>query len=137
MADQRAGHVVTNGPRAQRSTLGWVAFLVGPIAWILQLIGSWTIGEVIACAPAARPAGEILGLHVNAFVGIVDAVLLALTVLAGVGAFLELRAIRSTEDRSPGHRATWLATAGLMTSVLFAILIASSFVPIGMISGCS
>jgi hypothetical protein len=119
-----------------RSTWGWLGVLVGPTAWAAQLMTSWGFGEVIACSPAARRGGVILGLELNAFVAIVNAVLLAVTVVAGVGSFVELRRVRARADPTPGERATWLATAGVMTSVLFAVLIAVSFIPIGLISGC-
>jgi hypothetical protein len=120
----------------ERSRLAWAGVLTGPIAWIVQLVGNWTLGEVIACAPANRPTGEILGWSVNAVVGVADVVLLGVTVLAGIGSFVELRRIRARSDPTPGARATWLATAGVMTSVLFSILILTSFVPIGLIGGC-
>lgn len=121
----------------QPSRLAWFGVLTGPIAWIVQLFGSWILGEVIGCARGNRPLGEILGLRVNAFAGIVNAVLLGLTVLAGVLSYLELRSIRGRDDPSPERRATWLATAGVMTSALFAVLIATSFLPIALIEGCT
>ena len=122
--------------RASRSTWGWLGLLVGPTAWAVQLMANWAFGEVIACSPAARPPGIVLGFDVNAFNAIVNAVLLALTALSGVGAFLELRRIRSRRDETPAQRATWLATAGVMTSALFTLLIAVSFIPLGLIPGC-
>ena len=99
-------------------------------------MANWAFGEVIACSPAARPAGAVLGIEVNAFNAIVNVVLLALTVGSGVGAFIELRRIRSGRDETPGQRATWLATAGVMTAALFTLLIAVSFIPLGLIQGC-
>jgi hypothetical protein len=119
-----------------RSTFGWLGLLTGPMAWAIQLFTSWGLAEVVACAPANRPTGIILGLEVNAFVGIVNAVLLALTLLAGVGSYVELRRVRGRPDATPGERATWLAGAGVMTSVLFVVVIAVSFVPVGSIGPC-
>jgi len=135
-ADTGALHEAPGGAAAPRSRLAWAGVLTGPIAWIVQLFGSWILGEVIACAPANRATGEILGLHVNAAVAILNGVLLGLTVVAGVASFADLR-IRTRSDHSPGGRATWLATAGVMTSALFAVLIATSFIPIVLTSGCS
>lgn len=137
MTNGRAGNDEAMGARAYRSTLGWIGVLTGPTAWTIQLLSSWTLGEVIACAPANGAPGEVLGLPVSAVTGIVNAVLLVVTVLVGIGSFAELRGIRARADRTPGHRATWLATAGVMTSVLFATLIASSFVPIALIGECA
>jgi hypothetical protein len=102
----------------------------------VQLTANWAFGEVIACSPAARPAGAVLGIEVNEFNAIVNVGLLALTVATGVGAFIELRRIRSIPDATPGQRATWLATAGVMTAALFTLLIAVSFIPLGLIQGC-
>jgi hypothetical protein len=102
----------------------------------VQLTANWAFGEVIACSPAARPPGAVLGIEVNAFNAIVNVVLLALTVLSGVGAYVELRRIRSRPDETPAQRATWLATAGVMTAALFTLLIAVSFIPLGLIQGC-
>ena len=124
------------GDRTSRSTWGWLGLLVGPTAWAVQLTANWAFGEVIACSPAARPAGAVLGVEVNAFNAIVNVVLLALTVATGVGAFIELRRIRSRPDETPAQRATWLATAGVMTAALFTLLIAVSFIPLGLIQGC-
>lgn len=124
------------GDRTSRSTWGWLGLLVGPTAWAVQLTANWAFGEVIACSPAARPAGAVLGVEVNVFNAIVNVVLLALTVAIGVGAFIELRRIRSRPDETPAQRATWLATAGVMTAALFTLLIAVSFIPLGLIQGC-
>ena len=124
------------GDRTSRSTWGWLGLLVGPTAWAVQLTANWAFGEVIACSPAARPAGAVLGVEVNAFNAIVNVVLLALTVATGVGAFIELRRIRSRRDETPAQRATWLASAGVMTAALFTLLIAVSFIPLALIQGC-
>ena len=122
--------------RTSRSTWGWLGLLVGPTAWAVQLTANWAFGEVIACSPAARPAGAVLGIEVNAFNAIVNVVLLAMTVVSGIGALVELRRIRSRSDETPAQRATWLATAGVMTAALFTLLIAVSFIPLGLIQGC-
>lgn len=126
--DSRAG--------TRRSPLGWLGLLVPPAAWAAQLMSSWAFGEVVACAPAATPTGVILGLELNGFLAIVNAGLLAVTVLAGVGAFVELRRVRTGSDPTPGERVTWLAKTGVLSSALFAVLIAVSFVPIGLIERC-
>jgi hypothetical protein len=118
------------------SALGWLGVLTGPIAWVIQLLTSWAFAEVVACAPATQSMGDVLGIGVNAFVAIVNAVLLGLTALSGVGSYIELRRIRAGGDPTPGDRATWLATAGVMTSILFTMLIAVSFVPAELIAGC-
>jgi hypothetical protein len=120
--------------------LSWAGVIVGPAAWALQLYGNWAMGEILACSPAsaanAAYAGKILGVSVGAAAAIVNAVLLSATIAAGVLAFLRLRAVRAGGDPSPGHRATWLSIAGVMTSVLFSILIAMSYVVVVLVRGC-
>ena len=120
-----------------RSRLAWAGVLVGPTAWIVQLFGNWILGEVIACAPANRATGQILGRSLDTVVVAFDVALLALTALSGVGAFLELRRTRTGSDPTPAGWVSWLAGAGVMTSVLFSILILTSFIPLGLIRRCS
>ena len=120
-----------------RPWLAWAGVLIGPGAWFAELFGNWILGEVIACAPANQPAGQLFGRSLDVTVTAFDVVLLALTVLAGVGSFLELRRIRSGSDPTPGGRASWLAGAGVMTSLLFTALIVVTFVPTALIRSCS
>jgi hypothetical protein len=116
--------------------LAWAGVLVGPIMWTVQLYGNWAMGEILACSPASGAAGEILGVPVATFAALVNGVLLGLTVASGVLAFLRLRTVRRRDDISPGHRATWLPIAGVMTSVLFSIVIAMSYVVVLLVHGC-
>jgi len=114
----------------------WVGVLIGPAAWLIQLLGNWVMGEVVSCAPAARPLGSILGLRVNAVAAIVNGALLALTVASGIVSIHRLREhprISRSAEREPR---AWLELAGVMTSSLFAVLIATSFLPIALIEGC-
>jgi hypothetical protein len=131
-----SGAESSSGQRIQpRRAAIWFGAFVGPSAWTVQLIGDWFLGEVIACAPATMPSGSILGLHVNVFTGIVSGVLLALTVLSGVLSYAEHRRLRA-QGVWPADPWIWLAVAGVMSSGLFSILIATSFVPIALIGGC-
>jgi hypothetical protein len=136
MANARSAADAPTGTSVPRSALGWIGVLTGPIAWMIQLLTSWAFAEVVACAPATQATGDVLGIGVNAFLAIVNAVLLGLTAFSGVGSYIELHRIRAGGDPSPGDRATWLATAGVMTSILFTVLIAVSFVPAELIAGC-
>jgi hypothetical protein len=136
MTDVEADERGRPGGGTRGPGLAWVGVLAGPVAWLIQLVGNWAMGEVVACAPAARPLGSILGLHVNAAAAIVNSVLLAVTVASGI---VSLRRFREHDhaSRSPeGEPRAWLELAGVMTSVLFAVLIATSFVPIALIGGC-
>ena len=136
MSNARSVREASAGSPVPRSTLGWLGLLTGPTAWMTQLFTSWGFAELIACAPATVPTGMILGMEMNSFIAIVNALLLALTVLSGLASYVELRRIRARSDPTPGDRATWLATAGIMTSSLFSVLIAVSFVPAELIRRC-
>ena len=111
----------------------WVGVLVGPVAFMVQLVGDWVMGEVVACAPATRDQGTILGISVNAMAAIVDAALLGATIAAGILSWRQLHAMRHSER---SDASVWLARAGVLTSILFGLLIATSFVPITLIEGC-
>ncbi|HZD17626.1 MAG TPA: hypothetical protein VE669_05745 [Actinomycetota bacterium] len=124
------------GHRGHGSFAAWAGVLVGPLAWAAQLYGNWAMGEVIACAPASDRAGSLLGLSVSGAAAIWNGVLLALTLGSLALAGLHLRTLRRGGDRSPAGRERWLARAGVMTAVLFSILIAASFIPIAMVRGC-
>jgi hypothetical protein len=120
----------------RRSRLGWLGVLTGPVAWAVQLYGDWLLGEVVGCAPATRARGTVLGLQVGQATGLLSAVVLAITVASGVLSFLELRTVRREGDDTIGSRAAWVATAGVMTSVLFSIVIATSFLAVAFGEGC-
>jgi hypothetical protein len=137
MANADAASERTTTRQDHRSAGAWMGVLTGPIAWFAQLLGNWILGEVIGCSPANRGSGSILGFQVNVVAAIANVVLLGLTILAGLLSYRDLRSVRSRTDDTPGHRATWLATAGVMTSMLFAALIVTSFIPISLVRGCS
>jgi hypothetical protein len=121
---------------ARTGAASWSGIFVGPIAWAAQLYGSWVIGEVIACAPASRPAGQILGLGVATFTALLDGLLLCITIASGLVSWRELMRLRRSGDGTNGGRATWLASAGVMASGLFTIAIAASFLPLTMAGRC-
>ena len=99
------------GRRSRGSLRAWLGVFVPPAAWATQLVGGWALGEVLACAPANRTTGALFGVHMNAIAAVMSAALLAISVLAGIGSFLEWRARRAEPDPTPGQRATWLALA--------------------------
>jgi hypothetical protein len=125
---------VAAGRKPVGSTRAWIGLIVPPTAWAAQLYLGWAFAEVVACAPANRTFGEVLGLGVDTFTGVLNAVLLAASVLSGVLAVTELRSRRRREDPTPAARATELARAGVISSVLFSILIAASFVVVASVS---
>jgi len=126
----------TTPSRRRTPAAVWVGVLVPPAAWAIQLIGDWAMGEVIACAPASRPAGVIYGVHVDVAAAIVNAILLLATIVAGVVSAGRWRSGLAGAGDASSDATTWLAMAGVISSALFSLLIATSFVPILLIGGC-
>jgi len=123
--------VVTQVTKAEAGGSGWLWFgvLGGPAGWSLQtLIGSEL--DEIACAPgAAVPA------IVEPVVLAVSAVCFAITILAGLASWRCLRATSERDDTN-GRRASWMARAGVITSLFFVIAIFQGFLPSLFLSAC-
>lgn len=111
----------------------WVGLLTGPAAWALQVLVNYSVEE-IACAPATRQTGEIWGFSTETIILIVNVVLAAATVLAGILAYRCLREIGEGDDEA--HRATWMARTGIMSSILFLIAIGLGFAPQWFLGVC-
>lgn len=114
----------------------WFGAVAGPIAWAIQLGADWFLAEVVACAPGARSVGEIGSVPLYAVTASLNALLLVVTGLAGWIALRSLRAIRALGDETTGHRAEWMARAGIINSLVFMVMIAVSYVAIISTSGC-
>jgi hypothetical protein len=117
--------------------IAWFGVIAPPAAWAAQLFASWGMGEVIACAPATRPVGYILGAKVNVVAAIVNAVLLVIAAVAGVASYRRWRQLRPSANGGTTGANAWLALSGLISGALFTVLIAASFLPIAIIGGCS
>jgi hypothetical protein len=111
----------------------WAGVLTGPAAWSLQLLINYNLEE-LACSSASRQSGVLVGLGVETFILLVNVVAAAATVVAGLGALSCLR--WKSDDESTGQRATWMAGAGVMTSILFLIAILTGFAPTFYLSVC-
>ena len=108
------------------SWLLWIGVLTGPAAWSLQVLINYNLEEIV-CGPAAQGSRDIWGIGVETWILAVDAVLAASTLVA---ALVSLHCLRSTRaDASTGGRAHWMALVGVMSSVLFLIVIVSGFAP--------
>lgn len=119
-------------PADMRSFRSWAGVIVGPLAWVLQLVLDWGLSEVVACAPATRPPPSILGLPLQTTLLVITLVLLAATILSGLGAWRRLRRLDPSEHRLE-H---FVAVAGVMTAVLFTIVISAGILPIHLTQGC-
>lgn len=125
--------VQTVPPEGPSSLALWAGVAVGPLAWVAQLVLDWGLSEVVACAPATEPPPTVLGVPLQTTLVVLTATLFALTVASGLGAW---RYMRGRADTGMPAVEQFLASAGIMTSVLFAIVIAAGFLPIYLSEGC-
>jgi hypothetical protein len=125
-----------------RSVALWFGVLAGPVLWVTQLYVNYQWEEVLACSPAVRSPGAVLGLSVRTVILLVNAVATAGTVSALAVALrcyrrtgaVESGGVRTTEfRRSVAH---WMALAGIINSVLFLFLIVVGFAPPLMLESC-
>lgn len=112
--------------RAFSTRVLWFGVLAGPIAWAVQLVANFGFPEAIACAPASRTPGQIVGLGVETVIQIVNALATSVTLVALLVSYRAFRRLRAADD-TPAHRARWMATAGMFNSGLFLILAATKF----------
>ena len=111
----------------------WFGILAGPAAWGVQVLLGYGVEE-IACSPASQ-SERLLGVSTESWIVVAHIVLTAVTVVALLVAFVCWR--RTADgDRSPGNRARWLATAGIMVSALFLVVILSGFMPSIFLDTC-
>jgi hypothetical protein len=117
------------------SRLLWVGTLTGPAAWSVQLLINYNIEE-FACAPAMRDPGTVWGVGVETIVLSVTIVLALATAAAGVLSFTCWRKNTTSEDTSPGEVSTWMSIVGMMSSVLFLIIIVVGVAPPFFLQTC-
>jgi hypothetical protein len=125
-----------------RSGRLWFGVLAGPILWVVQLYVNYQWEEVLACSPAVRDPGEVLGIDVRAWVMLVNAASTAVVLLALAVAVrcyrrtgpVEAGDVRTTEyHRSVAH---WMALAGIINSVVFLLLIVVGYAPPLLLKPC-
>jgi hypothetical protein len=101
----------------------WLGLLGAPAAWLLQLQTNF------ALVPWARAAGTVTPLHVA------SGILLVCAIAAGITAFRALQ--KERREQRDGHPAAqcrlFMATLGVMISVLFCTLMAWSWIALGRI----
>lgn len=126
MATERIAEDITRRETKGSAAL-WYAILAAPLAWITQLVVTYSLEEWFACSPSATDEGTILGLDVRTFALGVTLVLGAIAVAGGVVAGRCLRRIRNGGDITA--RARWMAYAGLLNSVLYLFIIVANIAP--------
>ena len=112
-----------------RSGRLWFAVLAGPVLWGVLLYVNYQWEEVLACSPATTHTGLVLGIGVRTWILGVNTVAAAITLAALAVA---LRCYRRTR-REAAH---WMATAGVINSVLFLFLIVVGYAPAIMLRPC-
>lgn len=122
-------------PERGSSRLLWVGVLTGPAAWSIQLLVNYNVEE-FACAPATRDQGTVWGVGVETVVLFVTIVLALATVAAGILSFVCWRKNTRAEDTSPGEVSTWMAIVGMMSSILFLIIIVLGVAPPYFLETC-
>lgn len=131
-----------NGDRADARVAGlpalWFVGLAGPTLWMLQLLANYVLVS-IACRTGLA-SGEILGIDGVHLLLMGIMLGLALVVLyAGLTAFRIARRVGVDEERGAGASLTrrrFMAFAGVLYSILFAIGIIWSGLPAFFVSPC-
>jgi hypothetical protein len=115
----------------------WFGLLTGPGAWTIMLLVNYSLEEVISCTAAAATPGVVLGFGVKPIVLILNTVLAAATLLAGLVSFRCYRLLTRSEIKSAtDERARWMAVAGIMLSILFLVIIVVSSAPPFLLDVC-
>lgn len=113
----------------------WFALLAGPTAWFTQVTVNYLIEEWIACTPGATFSGEIWGIGIRTWMFGITAFLVATTLAALAVSIVARRRLRN-RDATTGRRASWMAYAGIINSVIFLFPLATGFVPILALPAC-
>ena len=112
----------------------WFGVLGPAAAWSVQFLVSYNVADTGSCSPAA-PRFLASGPGLKLVVAVVSTVALAVTVAAGAVSYHCWKRLRD-QDPTPGRRASWLAVAGMMSSGLFFLLIAGSYLPLVFLPPC-
>jgi hypothetical protein len=137
--------------RRRAAPLGlWFAVLGGAVAWSVHLLLGWGLEE-IACSPASA-SPDVLGVSLTVWIGVVTAVLAAVTVAAGLLAYRFWRqtgaadpnaqiepgaADPEPEERVRGGRAGFMALFGLAADALFLLIIVYGGVSLLLLRPCT
>ena len=119
---------------AKSNKLRWAfASTTGTVAWFIHLVVIYAIGEFF-CEMAGQ--NRWLGYSATQWsVALSTLVLFALTLVASLIAHLERKKLRSYPDSEGLRGAQFLMTAGLISNLFFAFVIAYEAVPILFLGG--
>jgi hypothetical protein len=105
----------------------WFGLLAAPIAWMTQLVATYSLEEWFACAPATTDRGQILGMGVRPFAIGLTVAFGAIALAGGVVAVRALNKVNESAD--PSGRARWMAYAGILNTALYMIIILANVAP--------
>lgn len=127
----------TPGAGAPAETRGalavqWLAVLAPPGAWAAEFLLNYNLADSLGCSPSAL---RVLGMdaHVKVAIGGVAAAAALVCVVTGLVSLAAFRRTRAG-DPTPGHRARWMALAGVMVAALFLLMILAGFLPLALLS---
>ena len=112
----------------------WFGVLGPAAAWSAQFLVSYNVADTGSCSPAA-PRFLASGTGLKLVVAVVSTLALAVTVVAGAVSYHCWRRLHD-QDPTTGRRASWLAIAGMMSSGLFFLMIAASYLPLVFLAPC-
>jgi hypothetical protein len=113
----------------------WVGLLVGPVAWAVQLGSNWFLAEVVACRDTTG-AAQVMGVRLDPLAALINTVLLAATLGAGILAWRSLHRLDRDGDFTAAGRARWMARGGIINSVAFGTIIVVSYFAAALNPGC-
>lgn len=114
-----------------RSLALWFGLLAPVVTWGLRLVVSYGIEEIVCSSGSS--SFDVLGFPVRTTILVECAVFFAVSVAAGVIAWVTLR--RAREDGS-SERVRWMAWSGIFSSALFSLLIFVESVPVAILPLC-
>jgi hypothetical protein len=122
-------------PKSKGSFMLWFAVAAPPLLWLTQLGVGGELPEV-ACSPGFAP-NNLMGMSIPTFLGIASAVLAVPVVAAVVMSFWAVRRLGAIENRNEREdRGYFMALLGLVSSLLFLLLMAVSTVSIFFFELC-
>jgi hypothetical protein len=114
----------------RRSLLTWFGALGAPFAWTLQFLVGFFFAEA-----ACNEAGTRWSVPVDGAAIAATAVAAAVAVLAGLSALAVFRETRD-EKEPPLGRVHFLATIGMVVSLLFLFIIVMNGVGVAVLANC-
>jgi hypothetical protein len=123
------------GPR--QNLLLWIGIVLPATAWMIQLFALYMLEDFISCTPGSRTPGVILGVGVRPIALLITVVLGGATAAAGLSSLRIWRTVgEAAGEADPAGRTRWMALAGMMSSVLFLLIIVIKVVPPLLIGVC-